>query len=189
MNAKTIRRLLSKRVSKKNLIRASLVLMLAVLLLSTLSCGGAESEASKSSGGDSGSASKSGGTTGGSKPPDVDACSLITRKDAEAIMGELREAPKPTVAVADEKTCSYLNMKGANVTVRIYGADWYDVQKNFNDADKIVSLQGLGDEAYYIQKSSALDFWVRKGKASLFLNGTIGLEPTKRMATKILNRL
>jgi hypothetical protein len=171
-----------------NILHASTGFLISALLISTLACGSTQSTSSEPDG-DGSSASKNSGATSGSKAPDVDACSLVTRADAEAIMGKLREAPKRAVAVADEKTCSYLNIDGANVTLRIYGSDWYDVQKNFNDAQKIVSLSGLGDEAYYIQKSSALDLWARKGNSSLFLNGTIGLEPTKRMATKILSRL
>ena len=170
----------------KSISRYSFAFLICALLFSTLSCGGSESA---SGGSGSVGTSKGGQTSASSKPPDVDACSLVTRADAEAIMGKLREAPKPTVAVADEKTCSYLNMNGANVTVRIYGSDWYDIQKNLNDADKIVSLPGMGEEAYYVKKSSALDLWVRKGNASLYLNGTIGLEPTKRLAAKILSRL
>lgn len=174
---------------KRNISRYSCAFMLCVLLLAALSCGGSESTTNGSGSGGQSGAGKGGPTSAGSKAPDVDACALVTRADAEAIMGKLREAPKPTVAVADEKTCSYLNMNGANVTVRIYGSDWYDTQKNLNDAAKIVNLQGMGEEAYYVQKSSALDLWVRKGNASLYLNGTIGLEPTKRLAAKILSRL
>ena len=171
-----------------NILRASLLFAFALLSSTALSCGGSESAAPGPSD-QSNVAGKGGAKTAGTKAPDVDACSLLSRADAEAIMGKLKEAPKPVTSAADEKTCSYMNMSGANVTVRIYGADWYDVQKNLNDAEKIVSLAGLGEEAYYVKKSGAVDLWSRKGGASLYLNGTIGLEAEKRMATKILGRL
>jgi hypothetical protein len=173
---------------ERNVLRACAIFLLFCLLLSFISCSAPESTATKSGNG-SGATGKSGGSAAGTKAPDVDACSLVSRADAEAIMGKLKEAPKPVTSVADEKTCSYMNMNGANVTVRIYGSDWYDVQKNLNDAEKIVSLAGLGDEAYYVKKSGAVDLWSRKDSASLYLNGTIGLEQMKRLATKILSRL
>ena len=169
-------------------VRPYLVLLLSCLLLSTLSCGGTGGAATKS-GNESGTTSKGGSGTAGTKAPDVDACSLVSRADAEAILGKLKETPKPVTSAADEKTCSYMNMNGASVTVRIYGSDWYDVQKNLNDAEKVVSVQGLGEEAYYVKKSGAVDLWSRKGGASLYLNGTVGLESMKRLAAKILSRL
>jgi hypothetical protein len=168
--------------------RACALVLLSCLLSLTFSCGGSESAATRS-GNESGTTGKSSGIGSSTKAPDVDACSLVSRADTEAIMGKLKEAPKPVTAVADEKTCSYMNTNGASVTIRVYGSDWYDVQKNLNDAEKIVSLQGLGEEAYYVKKSGAVDLWSRKGSASLYLNGTIGLEQMKRMATKILSRL
>lgn len=69
----------------------------------------------------SGGTESSGGTksTSGNKVPDVDACSLVTRSEADAIMGKLREAPKPATTLRDEKACSYLNSDGANATIRV----------------------------------------------------------------------
>ena len=53
----------------------------------------------------------------------------------------------------------------------------------------MVSLPGLGDEAYYTKKGSDTDMWVRKGSATLNVNGSIGLEKAQGMAQKALSRL
>src|SRR5215212_6102487 len=99
----------------------------AVLLLA--GCGGSGYTA-PSTPRPGGSAESGGGattkSTGGNKAPNVDGCSLVTRAEAGAIMGEIREAPKPVTSLRDEKTCSYLNNDGASVTLRVYGSDQFE---------------------------------------------------------------
>ena len=171
-------------------LRASFAALVAVAaLLSNSACGNSKGGAPESGKAESHSATNAGATASGAKTPGGDACSLISRADVEAAVGKLREAPAPIVALAGEPTCSYLNANGAGVTVRVHDADYYDVQKNLNSGPQAVSLQGLGEEAYYVKKSSAVDLWARKGDAGLYLNGTVGLDAMKRMAAKILERL
>jgi len=154
-----------------------------------IACGGSENttpSAQRSNGTESGSSVK---PEDSKKVPDVDACSLVTRSEADAIMGKLREAPKPATTLRDEKACSYLNEEGANVTVRVYGSNQFGLQKGIDSEEKMTSLPGLGDEAYYTKKGSDTDLWVRKGGATLNVNGSIGLEKSKGMAQKALSRL
>ena len=162
-------------------------------LLSLSSCSGSGSDSSSEKGNDaktdkSGAAS-SASATGESKVPDVDACKLVTRNEADTIMGKLREAPKPVTSLRDEKTCSYLNEDGGGATIRVYGADQFGLQKGIDSEEKMVSLPGLGDEAYYTKKGTDTDLWARKGGAVLNVNGSIGLEKAKAMAMKALGRL
>ena len=121
--------------------------------------------------------------------PDVDGCSLVTRSEADAIMGQLREAPKPVTVLRNEKTCSYLNGDGASATLRVYGSEQFELQKGIDSEEKMTSLPGLGDEAYYTKKGTDTDLWARKGGATLNVNGSIGLEKAKGMAQKALSRL
>jgi hypothetical protein len=127
---------------------------------------------------------------GSSKPPNIDACSLVTRDEADAIMGKLREAPKPATTVGKEKACSYgPNTDGANATLRLYGSDQWDLQKGIDSEEKMTDVPGLGDEAYYTKKGTDTDLWVRKGDAVLNVNGSIGIEKARGMAQKALSRL
>ncbi len=169
----------------------SFLILCALLLLS--SCGGSGSDSSSEKGNnaktDKSSAASSAGATGESKVPDVNACTLVTRNEADTIMGKLREAPKPVTSLRDEKTCSYLNEDGGGATIRVYGAGQFDSQKGIDSEEKMVSLPGLSDEAYYTKKGSDTDLWARKGGATLNVNSSIGLEKSKAMAMKALSRL
>ena len=167
--------------------RLGLGLLCAVFLLT----GCSRSETAPSTRRSGATESTDGGTksTASNKVPDVDACSLVTRSEAEAIMGQLREAQKPATTLRNEKACSYLNSDGANVTIRVYGSDQFGLQKSIDSEEKMVSLPGLGDEAYYTKKGTDTDLWARKGGATLNVNGSIGLEKAKGMAQKALSRL
>ena len=136
----------------------------------------------------SSSSTKSSGDS--SKPPDVDGCSLVTRSEADSIMGKLREAPKPATTLGKEKACSYgPNEDGANATLRLYGASQWELQKGIDSEEKMTDVAGLGDEAYFTKKGSDTDLWARKGNAVLNVNGSIGIEKAKGMAQKALSRL
>jgi hypothetical protein len=172
-------------------VRKILPVMLCATFLLT-ACGNADnsnSSTARSTGTtQSGSSSKSSSDT--SKPPNIDACSLVTRDEADAIMGKLREAPKPATTVGKEKACSYgQNTDGANATLRLYGADQWDLQKGIDSEEKMTDVPGLGDEAYYTKKGTTTDLWVHKGGAVLNVNGSIGIDKAKGMAQKALSRL
>jgi hypothetical protein len=168
--------------------RLGLTLLCAIFLLSGCSSSENTAPSTQRSGG---TAESSSGTksTDSNKVGDIDACALVTRAEADAIMGKLREAPKPATTLGKEKACGYLNSDGANATVRVYGADQFGLQKGIDSEEKMVSLPGLGDEAYYTKKGSDTDLWARKGGITLNVNGSIGLEKSKSMAQKALSRL
>jgi hypothetical protein len=126
----------------------------------------------------------------GTPPPaplPSDACSLITAQEAAAILGELREPPKPATSIW-KGACSYWVTGGANVTVEMGDAAQWEFQKSLDTGDK-KPLSGLGEEAFYSLKSGNVDLWARKGGAMLRLTGSIGLDKTKAMAAKALERL
>ncbi|MEZ0374911.1 MAG: hypothetical protein ACAI44_37845 [Candidatus Sericytochromatia bacterium] len=127
---------------------------------------------------------------GSQAAPNVDACTLITRTEAESLMGELREAPKPGLALRDEKVCSYgPNIDGANATLRVYGSDQWSTQLGIDSEMNRIPLPGLGDEAYYTLKGSDTDLWTRKGGVVVNINGSVGNVTASQLAAKALSRL
>jgi len=121
-------------ISERRFYRARNILFLilcAMLLLSSCSGSGSDNSSQKgnNAGTDKSSIASSTSAPGESKVPDVDACTLVTRNEADTIMGKLREAPKPVTSLRNEKTCSYLNEDGGGATIRVYGAGQFDSQK------------------------------------------------------------
>ncbi|HEY9843613.1 MAG: hypothetical protein ACAI44_27240 [Candidatus Sericytochromatia bacterium] len=170
----------------------SLRLGLLVLLCAGLSaCPGTGSPASSNGPGSNTPGSNSPGASGvSSKAPNVDACMLITRAEAESYMGELREAPKPGLALQDEKVCSYgPNIDGANATLRVYGSAQWSAQLGIDSEMNRIPLPGLGDEAYYTLKGSDTDLWTRKGSVVVNINGSVGNVTASQLAAKALSRL
>jgi hypothetical protein len=177
---------------KTEVSKASVTILCVAFLLSACgNSGNSNSPSNTNSTAKSSSASRSSSdSSSSSKTPNIDACSLVTRVEADAIMGKLREAPKPATTVGKEKACSYgPNEDGANATLRLYGSDQWELQKGIDSEEKMTDVPGLGDEAYYTKKGTDTDLWVHKGGAVLNVNGSIGIEKAKGMAQKALSRL
>src|SRR4051812_44932305 len=102
-----------KSWSEQSRSRSLELLLVCLGLALTASCGNSgntapstpQSKRIESSGGKKSAASN--------KAPEVDACALVTRSEADAIMGKLREDPKRATTLGGEKACSYLNSDGA----------------------------------------------------------------------------
>lgn len=124
------------------------------------------------------------------KVPDVDGCALVTKDEAEAIIGKFRESPKPGTSLQGEKTCNYRGENGSTVTLRVYGSNQWELQKGIDSASNPTDVSGVGEAAFYTKNpTGGVDLWTRKGGAVLNVNGSIGLDKAKEMAQKALGRL
>lgn len=168
-----------------------LPLILCAALLLTTSCGASGNNSStenRATG--TNSAKRATPASRNNKVPDVDGCALVTKDEAEAIIGKFREDPKPVTALEGEKTCNYRGENGSVVTLRVYGADHWELQKNVDSESHPMDVSGLGEEAYYTKNpTGGVDLWTRKGNAVLNVNGSIGLDKAKDLAQKALGRL
>jgi hypothetical protein len=124
-----------------------------------------------------------------SKVPDVDACSLLSRDEAGQIFGEIKEGPKADTGLQKEKECRYSNMSGAILTISLYGADRWDMQKNLVNDKNPQSIAGLGDEAFAVHRGTDSEVYVRKGGAILEVRTSGGMEVARRIAEKAVSRL
>ena len=65
----------------------------------------------------------SGTISGEAKPPDINPCALISKAEAESVLGEIKGEPKADTGLLNEKECRYETVQGQNLVVRIHGAD------------------------------------------------------------------
>lgn len=165
--------------------------ILCAICLLTISCGtSGNNSSSENRAGATNSAKSATPASRGNKAPDVEGCSVVTKDEAEAIIGKLKEAPKPVTSLQGEKTCTYRGDDGSTVTLRVYGADHWELQKSIDSESHPSDVSGLGEAAYYTKNSTGgVDLWTRKGGAVLNVNGSIGLDKAKDLAQKALGRL
>ena len=128
--------------------------------------------------------------------PAVDACSLLTRAEAEAAIGKSTGEPVRN-DVAPVYSCSYATpdrVNNVSVNVMSYGDarqahDSYVMAVKVNNYEEI---SGLGDRAY---KSVVHDLVVLKGRYEVSLDVTLPLEKdeqiakARELAARVLPRL
>ena len=100
-----------------------------------------------------------------------DACSLMTKADAEAAIGATVTGPQKSSGMGTMDQCQYLYSgerladQGA-VTVQVYPVDIGSQQKAFADAGvKSEPVTGIGESAFWAPSQSAL--FVGKGAVSV----------------------
>ena len=163
--------------------QALLVLMLAALLAAC----GSSAKAQTATGGGSGA--------GGAAAP-IDACALVTRAEAEALLGVPVGEPQPQTVPGLATTCSYLASAlrdSRSVFV------WASPQKTADGARKVFDnakrdapalgttardQAGLGDGAFWIHNQ----LWVLEGKVVLQLSADNEAN-TQKLAGQVLKRL
>src|SRR6185436_15486476 len=97
------------------------------------------------------------------KPEDVDACALVTADEVKAILGALREPPRADTGIQKEKECRYLDGDGQNVTLSVYTAERWGLQKGIVSEMDPKDEPGMGDEAFSVRRGSSTEVYVRKG--------------------------
>lgn len=129
-------------------------------------------------------------TTVGSQAPNIDACTLITRDEAESEMGPLKQAPVSSVGAGGERVCAYgPNDSGAVFTIRLYGGAQWALQLASDPEAIRTPESGLGDEAYSVLRQTEIDLWMRKSGLVLNLRGTIGIITSENLAKFALKRI
>lgn len=163
--------------------QALLVLVLAALLAAC----GSSAKAQTAKGGGSGAG-------GGADP--IDACALVTKAEAEALLGVPVGEPYPKTVPGVATTCNYLasgDRDSRNVFVWASPQKSADAARKFFDNAKrdAPSLgttareqAGLGDGAFWINGQ----LWVLKGKVVLAFTADTEAH-TQQLAGQVLKRL
>jgi 4-amino-4-deoxy-L-arabinose transferase-like glycosyltransferase len=105
--------------------------------------------------------------------PEVDPCTLVSKAEAEAIMGPLREGPRPGGSTLGGTSCAYISTSPFIVNIGVIDTWAFKFQKN-NPGN--TAITDLGDEAYTVKPNSLGDVYlfVRKGMAAIMVNVTAG---------------
>jgi hypothetical protein len=119
----------------------------------------------------------------------IDACALVTRAEAAALLGGLRRDPVPQTGYQQERECHYVSERGAQLSVSVYTADRWDLQKGIVSEMSPVAVPGLGDEAFAVRRGTYAEVYVRKGALLLEVRGSAGMEVSRGMAAKAAGRL
>jgi 4-amino-4-deoxy-L-arabinose transferase-like glycosyltransferase len=106
----------------------------------------------------------------------VDPCTLVPKAEAEAIMGPLKEEPRPggSPLGGGGTCCAYISTSPLFMNVCVIGTSSFEFQK-YTPGN--TTITDLGDEAYTIQPNSLEDVYLfaRKGKAAIMVNVTTGV--------------
>jgi hypothetical protein len=122
-------------------------------------------------------------------PAPLDACALVSADEVKVILGELREPAKRETGLSKEKECHYLDHDGQNVTLSVYDAARWGMQKGIVSEMDPHDEPGLGDEAFSVKRGSSTEMYVKKGNLVLEVRGTAGMAVTRAMAEKAAKRL
>ena len=126
-------------------------------------------------------------TLGQTVPIAGDPCSLMSKAEAAAIMGEIKGEPAAKDGLRGKK-CAYDNMKGAWVTIEVYSAEaHWDLTKNL--ATEVQELTGLGDAAFSAKRGDTRQVYVKKGASMIEVDSSAGMDAAKRVAEIAVKRL
>ena len=122
------------------------------------------------------------------EPVPPDPCSLMTKAEAAAVMGEIKGEPHAKDGLRGKK-CGYDNMKGAWVSIEVYpaGPHW-DLMKQF--AVEVQDLTGLGDAAFSARGGvDTRQVYVKKGALMIAVDSSAGMEAAQKVAEIAVKRL
>jgi hypothetical protein len=119
----------------------------------------------------------------------LDPCALVARAEAEKLLGELKEAPKPDTGIQQEKECNYSTTAGTWLKVRLYSSERWGMQKGIVSEMNPTTLDALGEEAFSVQQGTSHEIYVRKGKLILEVSSTVGPELTRKFAEAAVKQL
>ena len=112
--------------------------------------------------------------------PDVAPCALIDKADAEAVMGLLRDEPKPGGTAIDGTACAYISREPFVVTVGIISTNSFEVGK-FDAGNRMIN--NLGDEAYITAPNAFEDvnLLARRENVAVLINVSTGAWDEKKV--------
>ena len=113
-----------------------------------------------------------------SKPSEP--CSLMSKAEAAAVMGEIKGDPTSKDGLRGKK-CRYDNMQGAWMTLEVYSAEaHWDLLKNM--AIDGQELSGLGEAAFSAKRGDTRQVYVKKGAAMIEVDSSAGIDAAKKAA-------
>lgn len=120
-------------------------------------------------------------------PRAAEPCSLMSKEEAAAVLGELKSEPASQDGLRGKK-CSYDNLKGAWVTLEVYSSDaHWDLMKNM--ALDAQALTGLGEDAFSAKRGGTRQIFVKKGASMIEVDSSAGLDVAKQVAAIAVKRL
>ena len=120
--------------------------------------------------------------------PAADPCSLLSKAEAAAAVGEIKGEPRSKDGLRGKK-CAYDNMKGAWVTLEVYPADaHWDLMKNL--AIEVQDLTGLGEAAFSAKRGvDTRQVYVKKGALMIEVDSSAGMDAAQKVAAIAVKRL
>ena len=120
-------------------------------------------------------------------PKPADPCSLLSKAEAAAAMGEIKGEPQSKDGLRGKK-CSYDNMKGAWVSIEVFPAEpHWELLKNM--ANDVQDLAGIGDAAFSAKRGDTQQVYVKKGASMMAVDSSAGLDAAKKVAAIAVKRL
>ncbi len=123
------------------------------------------------------------------RPPEVDACAVLTRAEIEPTFGPLKGVPLRDTGLRNEKLCTYSNTAGSWLRMSLYGADRWGVEKGATSERKQKELAGIGNEAFSIKRGTDSVVYVKKGGGVLELSCSCDLAKAEALARKAAPRI
>ncbi len=111
--------------------------------------------------------------TGSWTIPEVAPCALIGKAEAEAVMGLLKNEPKPGGTAIDGTACAYISPEPFVVTVGIISTNSFELRK-LDSGNRMIN--NLGDEAYVTNPNAFEDVYLlaRQENVAVMINVTAG---------------
>ena len=126
-------------------------------------------------------------TANAAEPKPADPCSLLSKAEAAAVIGEIKGEPASKDGLRGKK-CSYHNMQGAWVTIEVYSAEaHWDLIKNM--ASDVQDLTGLGDAAFSAKRGDTRQVYVKKGASMIEADSSAGMDAARKIAASAVKRL
>ena len=120
-------------------------------------------------------------------PKTAEPCSLMSKEEAAAVMGEIKSEPGSKEGLRGRK-CTYSNLKGAWVTIEAYSAEvHWELMKNM--ATDVQELSGLGDAAFSAKRGDTRQVYVRKGATMIEVDSSAGMDAAEKAAATAVKRL
>ncbi len=114
-------------------------------------------------------------------------CSLLSKTEAAAVMGEIKGEPASKDGLRGRK-CSYDTMQGAWVTIEAYPAEaHWDLIKNM--ATDAQDLAGLGEAAFSAKRGATRQVYVKKGASMMEVDSSAGMDAAQKIAAIAVKRL
>jgi hypothetical protein len=123
------------------------------------------------------------------KGPAIDACSLLRAAEVEPLFGRLKGAPRSDRGLQYERQCRYTSVAGQWLETSLYGTERWELVKGIVREQHPRAIANLGDEAFSVTPGTDSVIYIRKGPAVLQVSSSGGMDTTKALAAKAIEKL